>query len=185
MFHTSAAPEKRGGLVGPRQPNNSMRNSSLDHAAAEGSTPSSGARIVLFFTWLLIISLTAFSPSTMFPVNVLYVVDGDTVDVRFTSGVPLGANIEERVRLIGIDAPERSWRSKNRLEHWLDQGKVYLEAEIRIRCVYGRYLGHLWVEIEGKFFNVGLELVREGYAQPRIVPPNIRYVEEFLDAESR
>jgi micrococcal nuclease len=103
------------------------------------------------------------------------VADGDTIRVRLRSGA------EERVRYIGVDTPERTGG-----ECYADEATAYnvrlvagrdvrlvLDAEERDR--YGRLLAYVYAD--GVFVNA--ELVREGYAQPLTVPPNVRFEDRF------
>src|SRR5207244_169416 len=116
--------------------------------------------------------------------RVVHVVDGDTVDVR------LGPRVE-RVRLIGIDAPEahdsakldrdarRSHRSKAAIEAMgrrateftarrLGDQTVELEFDVERRDRYGRLLAYLWLP-DGTLFNA--DILREGHAHvPTIAP---------------
>jgi len=132
--------------------------------------------------------------------RVVHVVDGDTVDVR------LGARVE-RVRLIGVDAPEahdsakldrdarRSHRSKAAIEAMgrrateftarrLDERTVGLEFDVERRDPYGRLLAYLWLP-DGTLFNA--EILRAGYAHVLTIPPNVRYASHFhrLQQEAR
>ena len=132
--------------------------------------------------------------------RVVYVVDGDTVDVRH------GARVE-RVRLIGIDAPEahdsakldrdarRSHRSKAAIEAMgrrateftarrLGERTVGLELDVEQRDPYGRLLAYLWLP-DGTLFNA--EILRAGYAHVLTIPPNVRYASHFkrLQQEAR
>jgi len=107
------------------------------------------------------------------------VVDGDTIVVI------VGA-VSERVRYIGVNAPELhhprlgeepGGREAAAVNRALVQGKhVRLEMDVRTRDRYGRLLAYVWV---GDVM-VNAELVRRGYAQVMTVPPNVRYQEQFV-----
>jgi micrococcal nuclease len=77
--------------------------------------------------------------------TVTYVVDGDTVDVRLTSGRM------ERVRLIGIDTPERGqcgFAKATAYARSLVQSRAALlqgDATQATRDRYGRLLAYVWV----------------------------------------
>ncbi|WAM32456.1 thermonuclease family protein [Caldicellulosiruptor naganoensis] len=132
-------------------------------------------------------------PVQPFPINftkvfVTKVIDGDTIVVRLPSGK------EEKVRFIGVNAPE----STDRLEPYgvqaslfteesLSNKYVYLEKDISERDKYGRLLRYIWLsppaqinesEIRQKLFNA--ILVLEGYAQVATYPPDVKYTEYFL-----
>ncbi len=117
------------------------------------------------------------------------VVDGDTLRVRADAR-------EERVRLVGVDAPERvpgpRLQQQARqlalppdvLRRWagaayafarrhLGGRRVGLETDVQDRDEFGRLLAYVWVD--RVLFN--LEVVREGYAWSYPVPPNLRYAE--------
>jgi micrococcal nuclease len=110
---------------------------------------------------------------------VVHVVDGDTIHVQ------CGARVE-KVRYIGIDAPEihhptwgeepggREAAALNR--RLVGGGHVRLELDVRARDQYGRLLAYVWA---GDLM-VNAEVVRLGYAQVMTVPPNVRYRTLFL-----
>jgi micrococcal nuclease len=111
--------------------------------------------------------------------TVVRVVDGDTIHVK------LGERVE-KVRYIGIDAPEirhptkgeepggrRAAEVNRRL---VGDQRVRLELDVRARDRNGRLLAYVWV---GDLM-VNAELVRLGYAQVMTVPPNVRHQELFV-----
>ena len=101
------------------------------------------------------------------------VVDGDTIRVRLPSGR------EERVRYIGIDTPEAGacfYREARAFNARLVAGReVRLERDVDERDRYGRLLAY--VHADGR--DVGAELLRRGYAEPLVVPPNVRRAPRF------
>ncbi|HBT46706.1 MAG TPA: nuclease [Peptococcaceae bacterium] len=125
------------------------------------------------------------------PARVTRVVDGDTIDVILAGGR------EERVRLIGVNAPE----SRGKVEPYgkeasayaekrLQGRNVYLEMDVGERDKYGRLLAYVWLEppqaaseeeIRAKMFNA--ELLLHGYAQVMTVPPNVKYSSLFVELE--
>lgn len=131
-------------------------------------------------------------------IRVSRVVDGDTVYVRFSCGV------EEKLRLIGVDAPEINHPVKGiepfgtEADHYarsaLEDITAWLEFDEGERDQYGRLLAYLWLdkpvrfdegEIREKMFNARLLL--DGYAVQVIFEPNVRYVDYFslFEAEAR
>ena len=102
-----------------------------------------------------------------YKVEVLRVVDGDTVDVR----IDLGFNVWHkcRVRLMGINAPEsrtRDLEEKKRglaAKQWLID-KVDSKA-VEMQCLgvgkYGRVLGELYINK----VNINQLMVKEGHAE--------------------
>ncbi len=128
-------------------------------------------------------------PPRLAPGRVTSVIDGDTIRVQPSQG---GL---ERVRLIGIDAPEvrpdpmldrdaqRADRSRAAIlamgrraaafaRRHLDRQTVGLELDVQPRDLYGRLLAYAWTS-DGVLFN--RLIVAEGYAQVMTVPPNVRY----------
>jgi micrococcal nuclease len=115
-----------------------------------------------------------------------YVVDGDTVDVII-------GDQQERVRLIGIDTPEIAHQGQPEpAECFGDEATTFtkslvpvgtpvrLERDIVARDDYGRLLGYLYRASDGVFVNY--EIVRQGYAQPLTIPPNVAFSELIVQA---
>lgn len=109
--------------------------------------------------------------------RVIKVSDGDTITLQSSAG-------KERVRLIGIDAPEKAqlpWGPKaKKFAESLALGKAgRIETDVQPRDKYGRLLGYLYV---GNRF-VNLEMVRNGYAMLYTYPPNVAHTDEFVKAQ--
>lgn len=119
-----------------------------------------------------------------------HIVDGDTIDV-------LVDGREERVRLTGIDTPEVAHgafgdRPANDAECFGDQATAFitsllpagtpvrLERDIVGRDDYGRVLAYVYRADDGIFVNY--EIVRQGYAQPLTIPPNVTFADLMVDA---
>jgi micrococcal nuclease len=124
-------------------------------------------------TLMAIVLLTVGPPTS--PCVVSGVVDGDTFHCR---GGP-------KVRLIGIDAPERDQGAIGReaadaLERWLPPGQVVkLERDVEGSDRYGRTLAYVWVADT----LVNEAMVRDGWAVLYTVPPNVAHVERLVAAE--
>jgi len=103
------------------------------------------------------------------------VIDGDTILLEN----------RERVRLIGIDAPEKGetcWQeAKNRLQTLVLGKRVFLAKDVSGRDRYGRLVR--FVYLEGLFVN--LALVEEGFALAFEFEPDTSFREDFLKAELR
>ena len=106
-------------------------------------------------------------------ISVDKIVDGDTIDVTFDLG--FGICKSERIRVAGIDSPEKRTRDLEEKERGLAAkarlteilGKDFLvETMLNKRGKYGRVLGILHVENEttGERTNVNQQLVTEGHA---------------------
>jgi len=113
--------------------------------------------------------------------RVLDVHDGDTLTIIFSGK-------RERVRLIGIDAPEldqKPWgvRAKRNLEGLLSSSDmdIRLEFDVEERDRYGRLLAYVWTK-DGRLIN--RVMLEEGYAVLLTIPPNIKYVDEFKRAQA-
>ena len=109
------------------------------------------------------------------------VVDGDTIVL---SG--LG-----KARLIGVDTPEVYGRQEcygreasEFAKRVLTRRRVRYRFGVERRDRYRRALVYVWLE-DGRFFNA--MLVRQGFAVPLTVPPNVDYAERFvaLSADAR
>jgi micrococcal nuclease len=106
---------------------------------------------------------------------VVSVTDGDTVRVRLDSGRV------ERVRYIGIDTPETgadecfAARAHEANERLVGERRVLLVLDADERDRYGRLLAYVYA---GRTF-VNAELVRQGYAEPLVVRPNVRHLTDF------
>lgn len=112
--------------------------------------------------------------------RVVRVSDGDTVTV-------MAGGRAEKVRLIGIDAPEmaqRPWgkKAKQHLEDIIagSSWRVSVERDVVERDKYGRLLGYIRTS-EGRLINE--MMVREGYAVLFTFPPNVKYVDLFTAAQ--
>lgn len=113
-------------------------------------------------------------------VKVVYVIDGDTIEIE-------GG---KRVRYIGIDTPEtvdprkpvqcfgKEASDKNKE---LVSGKgVRLEKDVSETDKYGRLLRYVY--IENTFVND--YLVRQGYAYASSYPPDVKYQNQFTQAQT-
>jgi len=112
--------------------------------------------------------------------KVIAVHDGDTVSAL------IGKKIE-KVRLLGIDAPEmgqRPWgaKAKRHLEGLLKRSEwtVSLELDIEKRDKYGRLLAYLW-DKDNRLIN--LVMVEDGYAVLFTLPPNVKHSNELRKSQ--
>lgn len=102
------------------------------------------------------------------------VTDGDTVELQ--SG--------ERVRLLGINTPEKGQpyheEATNRLKELIEGKTVTLEKDVGDKDQYGRLLRYVFLSDE----NINIKLVKEGYANVYIISPNTKYKNYFIQAET-
>lgn len=99
--------------------------------------------------------------------------DGDTCTVDIDLGLTMWKH-GEVVRLARIDAPELRGRSARAGARSRDHLKALIEGkEIVLATIkdkrekYGRYLGELWVAVEGSLVNVNDAMVTAGHAAYR------------------
>ena len=103
---------------------------------------------------------------------------------RISDGDTLRCEGGTRIRLIGIDAPEReqtpySDMSLAGLESLVAVGDtIQLEPDVVLRDQYRRVLAYAWRG--GRMIN--WRMVREGWAIPLTVSPNVQYVDLFRRA---
>jgi micrococcal nuclease len=115
------------------------------------------------------------APELRRPCTISRVVDGDTF--YCADGL--------KVRLIGLDAPERGQGRAAReasaaLRRLLPVGaRVQLEQDVAPRDRYGRTLAYAWRDS----LLVNERLLREGWAFLLTVPPNVRYVDRLERAQ--
>jgi endonuclease YncB( thermonuclease family) len=152
-----------------------------DHHLLE-KAPRVGAFFV-FLIWLLPASADSCSPpATTEPVQVRYVHDGDS----------LVLNDNKKIRLIGINTPEIAHqdqptqalaiKARDHLRQLLfQQGNraqlIYGEQQ---QDRYRRNLAHLWLS-DGR--NLTAELLREGLGWAIAIPPNVSYLDCYLESE--
>lgn len=111
--------------------------------------------------------------------QVARIIDGDTIEL--TDG--------RRARYIGIDSPEMGdarktiacfAREATEENKRLVEGKtVRLEKDVSDKDRYGRLLRYVYVD--DVFVNDAL--VRQGFANVATFPPDVRYQEQFLEAQ--
>ena len=123
-------------------------------------------------------------------VELIRVVDGDTLLVKDKDGV------EQKVRLIGVDAPEsvNPDKSKNTeegeeasdyLKLMLNDIKyIYLEYDSEKIDKYGRTLAYVWlvhnpVVPEDIKHMINYNLIQRGIAKPMTIRPNTKYKNVF------
>ncbi len=130
---------------------------------------------------------TADSSAALQEAQVVRVVDGDTIIVLIDGR-------EERLRYIGIDAPESvapdqpvecyGPEASKENERLVGGQKVYLEADTEDRDRYGRLLRYVYVDgQDGNLTMVNEQLVASGFAEAGSYPPNERYSDNLFAAE--
>jgi micrococcal nuclease len=127
------------------------------------------SRTLLLVIIIFIIPLCACNPSPD-TATVTRVIDGDTIEI----------GTGQRVRYIGIDAPEvypkkepygtEAWEANSRL---VEGKKVRLERDVSDTDKYGRLLRYVYIDD----VLINAELVRLGLAEARAYPPDTLYQE--------
>ncbi len=115
--------------------------------------------------------------STQEAYTVSRVIDGDTLDIK--PGVEI---LLSRIRLLGIDTPERGQpfyiEASRKLEELVSGNEVLLEKDVNDTDKYGRALRYV---IAGNK-NINIEMVRLGCARA-YMHKGLKYENEFLAAE--
>ncbi len=116
-----------------------------------------------------------------YPGTVTHIVDGDTLDVRLTSGKI------ERIRLIGIDTPERGVcffsQATARARQLAMSKPVVLRGDATqdTRDRYGRLLAYVWLA-GGK--DLGYQLVAGGFAKVYVYRSAFQRLPAYRSAET-
>ena len=119
-------------------------------------------------------------------VLVTKVVDGDTIEIE-------GG---EKVRYLGVDTPETKDPRKpvqcfgkeasNKNKELVEGKRVILEKDVTETDKYNRLLRHVFLDLgDGTRLFVNDYLIREGYAQVLTIPPDVKYSEQFLEAQKQ
>jgi endonuclease YncB( thermonuclease family) len=110
-------------------------------------------------------------------VDVVRVVDGDTIVVA------IGGTRGTKVRLIGIDTPERArcffGAATQRMRALVEGKRVRLTKDVSETDRYGRLLRYVYA---GATF-VNAVMIREGYANAATYPPDVAHSLEFVALE--
>lgn len=119
------------------------------------------------------------SPAYNDNAEVVRVQDGDSIILKIHGR-------KEKVRLIGIDAPElkqKPWgnEAKRHLKGLIAGSSIKVETDIVKRDKYGRLLAYLWTS-GGRFIN--LDMIKGGYAVLYTISPNVRYENKLRDAQT-
>src|SRR6185436_19417441 len=114
--------------------------------------------------------------------TVTHIVDGDTLDVRLTSGKT------ERIRVIGIDTPERGVcyfsQATARARQLAMSKQVVLRGDATqdTRDRYGRLLAYVWLP-GGK--DLGYQLVVGGFAKVYVYRDPFQRLSAYRSAEGK
>ena len=104
------------------------------------------------------------------------VIDGDTLEL----------DAKYSVRLIGIDAPEEkgdecfNLESTLALEEMTLNRTITLEKDISDTDKYDRLLRYIWIDD----VMINQKLVEQGYSIAKSYPPDTKYVQDLVEAQS-
>lgn len=112
------------------------------------------------------------------------VVDGDTVEIEG----------DLRIRYIGVDTPETvdprrsvecfGKEAKEKNKELVESKVVILQKDVSETDKYGRLLRYVYLPIsKDKMLFVNDYLIREGYAKVLTYPPDVKFSEQFVEAE--
>lgn len=120
------------------------------------------------------------------PWAVTYVVDGDTFYAENKH------NGRTKFRLIGIDCPESKHPSKpveayskeayDFLKSYIDAQEVLLEYDVQKTDRYNRSLVYVYT---ADTILLNQSLVEQGLARVSTFPPNVKYVDQFTQAQRK
>ncbi len=142
--------------------------------------------ITLIITLLLAIIIVVFDIDADIDVNnddvgddktalVVRVIDGDTFEIE----------TGERVRMIGIDTPERGkyffTEATDNLKKLIEGKKVVLKKDVSETDKYGRLLRHVYYEDVW----INKKMIEDGFAKFVTFPPDVYHVDEFKQAQKR
>lgn len=119
--------------------------------------------------------------------KVTRVIDGDTIEVEIDKR-------NFKVRYIGVDTPETvdprrpvaCFGKEASLENkqLVEGKKVYLEKDISETDKYDRLLRYIYLpQDSGSLLFINDYLVRQGFAKVVTFPPDVKYSQQFIEAE--
>ena len=130
------------------------------------------------FLFLLLLTIVAFLFGNTLSSETAYVsriIDGDTIEL--SNG--------ERVRLIGIDTPERGEpyynEATNHLAGLILNKNIEMKKDTSDRDRYDRLLRYIY--LDDSFIN--MVMVQEGFAESYCYSPDTKYCSEFNEAEEK
>ena len=119
------------------------------------------------------------------------IVDGDTIRLDIQGPDEEGVQ-RQRIRLLGIDAPEARDYKHRKKEPFGEESTLHLkglmsdeftyryEYDVQLRDKYGRLLAYIH-RSDGMLINE--EMVKAGMAKVLTIPPNVKYADRLVDAQ--
>ena len=116
------------------------------------------------------------------------VTDGDTLVISFYLGLGIWLN-DQKVRLLGINAPEKTGETRELglkvteyLKGLLRQASgVIIRSDEAKKGKYGRFLVVVYGKIDGEWVNINQKLVEVGAAQEYMVASDASEAEEIFN----
>lgn len=116
------------------------------------------------------------------------VIDGDTIEVQIDGN-------DFKVRLVGIDTPETvdprrsvgcfGKEASSETKSLLSGKEVILQKDVSDTDRYKRLLRYVYLPLEnGNLLFVNDYLVREGFAKVYTYPPDVKFNQQFLEAQT-
>lgn len=112
------------------------------------------------------------------------VIDGDTIEIE----------TGQKVRYLGVDTPETvdprrpvecfGKEAKNKNKQLVEGKRVILEKDISETDKYGRLLRYVYLPMGDNLLFVNDYLIRAGFATVLTYPPDVKFAEQFLKAQS-
>lgn len=119
--------------------------------------------------------------------KVVRVIDGDTIEVDLNGE-------KKKIRYIGIDTPETvdprravacfGKEASNENKKLVENEVVSLEKDISETDQFGRLLRYVYVLKDDQNIFVNDYLVRQGFAKVSTFPPDVRFADQFLEAQN-
>jgi endonuclease YncB( thermonuclease family) len=118
------------------------------------------------------------------------IIDGDTIEI-----IEPASGTRRSLRFIGMNTPETKHPSRpvecfgieaeEATHYFIDQAgwKVYLEKDVSETDGYGRLLRYVYIELEDELVMLNYILVVEGFATVATYPPDVKYQNDFLEAQ--
>lgn len=121
------------------------------------------------FVVMLFFAITAcHANAAVYPVEVVRVVDGDTLQVRVDLGLETFRLVD--IRMEGIDAPElptsKGKAARQWLETYLTESRIWIDTGEKERWTFRRLVARLWVEKSGRRLDAGQVMILNGQASP-------------------
>ncbi len=142
------------------------------------------AALTLFFLISIFFSKSFHVSNNTPGILVTKVIDGDTIEIE-------GG---QRVRYLGVDTPETKDPRKsvecfgkeayNKNKELVEGKRVVLEKDVTEKDKYDRFLRFVYLPLDGEqMLFVNDYLIREGFAHVLTIPPDVKFSEQFLEAQ--